>query len=88
MSGIMRLVIDVQKPINLPSVVLAVELSKAKGVDAVDLQIEEVEHRVESAKVLIEGDNIDMDKIKAVIEKIGASIQGIDRISCGKRRIG
>lgn len=88
MSGIKRLVLDVLKPINMPSAVLTLDLSKVKGVEGVDLHVQQVEQRVESAKITIEGDNIDFDEIKAIIEKLGATVQSVDRITCGKRIVG
>lgn len=88
MTGIKRLVLDVLKPINLPSNVIAVELSRMPRVEGVDLQIEDVEQKVESARITIEGDNIDFDEIKKAIEKLGATVQSVDRITCGKRIVG
>lgn len=88
MSGIKRLVLDVQKPINLPSVMIGLELSKVKGVEGVDFHIEDVDQKVEAGKITIEGDNISFDEIKAVIDKLGAAVQSVDRITCGKRIVG
>lgn len=88
MTVIRRLVLDVMIPLNVPSSELALKLSKVPGVDGVDLLITEVEHKIEKAKITIEGENINLDSIKALLDKAGASLQGIDRISCGKRLVG
>ena len=88
MPTIKRLVLDVQKPINMPSNVLAIELSKLEGVDGVDLLIQDVDQKVESAKITIEGESIDFDAVKTLIDKLGATIQSVDRITCGKRIVG
>jgi hypothetical protein len=88
MSAIRRLVMDVMIPLNVPSAELAVKLSKLGGVDGVDVLITEVEHRIEKAKVTMEGENINLDSVRHILDKAGASLQGIDRISCGKRIVG
>ena len=88
MSGIRRLVLDVLIPITMPSAQIAMALSKAGGVEGVDVLIQEVERRVETAKITIEGDNLDFEAIKTVLDKAGASLQSIDRITCGKRIVG
>jgi hypothetical protein len=85
MTGINRLVLDVVKPINMPSTALAAEISHAQGVESVDVFIQQVEQKVESAKVTIEGSNILFDEVKGVIEKLGATVQSVDRVTAGKR---
>lgn len=88
MTVIRRLVLDVMIPLNVPSSELALKLSKLSGVDGVDLLITEVEHKIEKAKITMEGDNINLDTVKTLLDKAGASLQGVDRISCGKRLVG
>jgi hypothetical protein len=87
MTGIQRLVLDVVKPINMPSTALATEISDAQGVESVDVFIQQVEQKVESAKVTIEGSNILFDEVKETIEKLGATVQSVDRVTCGKRTV-
>lgn len=88
MTVIRRLVLDVMIPLNVPSSELALKLSKLGGVEGVDLLITEVEHKIEKAKITMEGDNINLESVKSLLDKSGASLQGIDRISCGKRLVG
>ncbi len=88
MTTIRRLVLDIMIPLNVPSSELALKLSKVSGVDGVDILVTEVEHRIEKAKVTIEGENINLDSIRNIIDKAGVSLQGIDRITCGKRLVG
>ena len=88
MTVIRRLVLDVMIPLNVPSSELALKLSKLGGVEGVDLIITEVEHKIEKAKITMEGDNINLESVKTLLDKSGASLQGIDRISCGKRLVG
>ncbi|MEW6722236.1 MAG: DUF211 domain-containing protein [Candidatus Micrarchaeota archaeon] len=88
MTTIRRLVLDVMIPLNVPSSDLALRLSKLNGVDGVDVLITEVEHKIEKAKITMEGENISLDQVKTILDKTGASLQGVDRISCGKRVVG
>ncbi|MDD5172219.1 MAG: DUF211 domain-containing protein [Candidatus ainarchaeum sp.] len=88
MTTIRRLVLDVMVPLNVPSSEVALKLSKLSGVDGVDLLVTEVEHRIEKAKITVEGENINLDAVRTLLDKAGASLQGVDRISCGKRVVG
>lgn len=88
MSGIRRLVLDVLIPINIPSTELSMRISEVRGVEGVDVLIQEVERKVETAKVTVEGDNLDFTAIKKVLDNAGASLQSVDRITCGKRIVG
>ena len=88
MAGIKRLVLDVLIPINLPTTQLATSLSKVHGVEGVDVLIQEVERKVETAKITIEGENLDFGAVKSVLDEAGTSLQSVDRVTCGKRIVG
>ena len=87
MAGIKRLVLDVLIPNNLPLTVLTQKISGVNGVEGVDVLIQEGERKVENAKITIEGDNLDFDEIRKVIESAGASLHSVDRVSAGKRLV-
>ena len=87
MAGIRRIVLDVLIPHQLSSVDLAKKLSKIKGIDSVDVNVHEVERKVEIAKVTILGDELDFEQLRKTIEDTGVSIQSVDRVSCGKNVI-
>ncbi|MBS3068418.1 DUF211 domain-containing protein [Candidatus Micrarchaeota archaeon] len=84
MAGIRKVVLDVLIPLQISSIDLAKKLSKMKGVDGVDINIHEVERKVEIAKLTIIGDELDFDLLKKSIEDTGASIQSVDRVLAGK----
>ena len=88
MTVIRRLVIDVLVPLNIPSSDIALRLSDLSGVEGVDLLITAVEHKNEKAKITMEGGNIKLEEVKDLLDQTGASLQSIDRISCGKRLVG
>lgn len=88
MTGIRRLVLDVLIPLNMPIEQLSMKLSDVKGVEGVDVLIQEVERKVEAAKITIEGDHIDFEGVKEVFHQSGASLQSVDRVTSGKRIVG
>jgi hypothetical protein len=85
MTGLKKLVLDVLIPFEVPKIDFTTRLSNIKGVEGVDVLIQEVERKVETAKITLEGDNINFDEVKDILEKTGTSLQSIDRITCGKR---
>ncbi len=82
---IRRLVLDVLKP-HTPGVVeLSEELSHLEGVEGVNVIIYEIDQKVENAKVVIAGNNIDFERIKKKLEEMGATIHSVDEVAAGKR---
>lgn len=88
LNGLRRLVLDVLKPLKEPSIVdVALELSKVKGVDAVNITVNEVDVETLSLTVVIEGEDIDFESVKRVLEEVGAAIHSIDQVVAGKKII-
>ena len=85
--GIRRIILDVLIPLEISVVDLSERLSKITGVEAVDIDIKEIERKVETTVVTVEGKEFDYDEVKELLESTGASIQNIDRVSTGKRLI-
>ena len=88
MSGILRLVVDVLIPNNMPIEELSLRINKVSGVEGVDILIQEVERKVQASRITIEGNNIDFNAVKEAFSQMGASLQSVDRVSCGKRIVG
>lgn len=81
MAKITKLVLDVLKPSEkLSSSDLVGMLADLKGTDSVDLTVEELDKKVETISLIIEGTNLDVDLIQEKIEESGASLHSIDRI--------
>jgi len=87
MTMIRRLVLDVLKPLEPSSIELAKKLSVVKGVEAVDITVREVDRKVETVRVTLEGEWLDIDKIEASLERYGAVVHSIDRVTAGNRTI-
>jgi len=78
------LVLDVLKPIEPSIVDLAKKISVLEGISAVNISIAEIDHKVENAKITIEGDDLDYDVVAAMIRDLGGSIHSIDEVVAGK----
>ena len=88
MTAIRRIVLDVLIPNNIPIDDLTVKLASVHGVEGVDTLIQEVERKVETAKITIEGERIDFVEVRKILHDLGASLQSTDRVTAGKRIVG
>ncbi len=80
--------LDVLKPIKDPSIVdVALELSKVRGVEAVNITVNEVDVETLSLTIVIEGSDIDFEQVKNVLEEVGAAIHSIDQVVAGERMV-
>jgi len=77
-------VLDTLKPMDPTIIELAKTISMADGVSAVNISIAEIDLKVENAKITIEGDDIDYEKIEAIIQDMGGTIHSIDEVVAGK----
>ena len=87
MAGIKRLVLDVLIPHYPLTVEYAKALSELKAISGVNLSLYEVDQQTENVKITIEGDDLDYELIKDVIEELGAVIHSIDEIAAGRRLV-
>lgn len=85
MAGIRRIVLDVLKPHEPSSIILAKILSELDFVDGVNLSLYEIDQNTENVKITIVGDEMDFDEIKRTIESLGGVIHSIDEVVAGKR---
>jgi hypothetical protein len=68
-----------------PTIVeMAKKLSVADGVSSVNISIAEIDLKVENAKITLEGDNINYEVVRDVIQDMGGSIHSIDEVVAGK----
>ncbi len=84
MRGVRRLVLDVLKPHEPLSVILALRLSELSNVDGVNISLAEIDQATESIKITIVGDDLDYDLIKKTIEDLGGVIHSVDEVVAGK----
>lgn len=82
-----RLVLDVLKPHNPSILDMSTKLSRLKGIDGVNIITIEIDKEVENVKVIIEGPNIQFNKIKKIMEDSGGAIHSVDEVAAGKKII-
>jgi len=75
-----KLVLDVLKPHQPNALDFSLALANLGADYRVKLTVTEVDKQTESTIVTIEGVDIHFDDIKAVIEKMGASVHSIDEV--------
>ena len=85
MAGLKLLVLDVLKPSEPSIVEMAKKLSDMEGVEGVEISVREVDRRVETVKITIEGTNLNFDKINSALDRYGATIHSIDKVASGKK---
>ncbi|MHA1636796.1 MAG: DUF211 domain-containing protein [Candidatus Thorarchaeota archaeon] len=86
-NGIRRIVLDVLKPHTPRLTDLALMIAKDPNVAGVNISVKEVDQSTESISVTLEGDNIDYESIKEILEQAGAVIHSIDQVVAGKKLI-
>ena len=86
--GIKRIVLDVLKPLEGPSMVeLSMLLSEMDGVFGVNVSLLEIDKQTENIKITMEGDDINYDHVIKELEKHGAVVHSIDEVAAGRRMI-
>ena len=76
--------LDTLKPMEPNIIEMANALSMLSGVSAVNISIAEIDLKVENAKITIEGDDLDYDEVRDIIQDMGGSIHSIDEVVAGK----
>lgn len=79
-SVVTKLVLDVLKPLDPSIVVMASELAEIEGISSVNIMSVEIDRNTESVKVSVEGNDIDIGRVKKVIEELGGVIHSIDEV--------
>jgi len=82
---IKKLVLDVLKPLDPSIIDMAAEIAGLSGVDSVSITSIEIDRNTESVKVLVEGNDIRLEKVKTAIERLGGVIHSIDEVVSAKR---
>ncbi len=81
---IRHLVLDILKP-HKPSIIEFVsEIAKMDGVDSAEMEVEEMDEKTESVKLIIEGKRLNFSKIEDALRDMGGSVHSIDKVFAGK----
>ncbi|WP_243666457.1 MULTISPECIES: DUF211 domain-containing protein [Vulcanisaeta] len=76
--------LDVDIPSSVSTVELADRLGRVSGVKAVNVTVTDTDVEVLGLVIVIEGDNINYDDVKRVIEDLGGAIRSIDQVIVGE----
>lgn len=86
--NIRQLLLDVDKAVVRPSILeIAAAIDACRGVEAVNITVEEIDIETVGMNVSIEGDGIDYEQIVRAIELTGAVVHSLDQIAIGNRII-
>lgn len=86
--NIRQLLLDVDKAVVRPSILeIAAAIDACRGVEAVNITVEEIDIETVGMNVSIEGDGIDYEQIVRAIESTGAVVHSLDQIAIGNRII-
>jgi len=84
-QGVRRIVLDVLKP-HTPRVTdLAMMLAREERVKGTNITVKEVDQNTESISITLEGNDLDYDTIKEILEQAGAVIHSIDQVIAGEQ---
>ncbi len=79
---------DVLIPIKGPSIVdVAENLSRVRGVSAVNITVKEVDVETQNIIVVVEGNDIDFGEVRVLIEELGGVIHSVDQVVAGERLV-
>lgn len=81
----LRLVLDVLKPHEPSMLEFAQRLEELDGVEGVNAALMEIDEDVQNIKITMEGQGMEFDEIKQILEDLGGSIHSIDEIALGDR---
>ncbi|WP_444823186.1 DUF211 domain-containing protein [Vulcanisaeta sp. JCM 14467] len=76
--------LDVDIPSSVSTVELANRLGRVSGVKAVNVTVTDTDVEVLGLVIVIEGDDINYDDARRVIEDLGGAIRSIDQVIVGE----
>ena len=85
---IRRLVLDVLKPIRGVSIIdLAEKIAEIKGVEGVNISVTDMDVETMGLMIVIEGQDLNFEEIKKVLEEDGCAIHSIDEVVSGSKMV-
>lgn len=84
--AVLRLVLDVLKPIRGPTIVeVADRLSAVSGVHSVKISVTDMDVETMGLSIVIEGNDIPFQEVERLLEEQGCAIHSIDEAVAGIR---
>lgn len=84
-SLIKMLVLDVLKSQEPGVEKYAKELSSLDGIDTISITVIEVDAKTETLKVSIQGENIDLERLREKIKNLGGTVHSVDKVVSSKK---
>ncbi len=82
--SVSEILLDIAKP-HTPNIIeFAKVLTEIDGVEEVKIEVVEMDIKIETAKLRIKGNNLDLNKIEEKIRKLGGIIRSIDGVTVTK----
>ncbi len=86
-SKLRYLVLDILKPHKPHIMKFAEELAYLNKTYSINLKVLEVDEKTETIEIIIEGEEVDYEKVEATIAKLGGTIHSVDEVSVGPKII-
>ena len=81
------LVLDILKP-HRPSILeFGKMICSEKSIENANISVYAVDEKTESVKVVLEGQDINFERIENLIERNGAAIHSMDKVVLGKKKV-
>ncbi|KAB1195999.1 MULTISPECIES: DUF211 domain-containing protein [Haloferax] len=87
MAPIRRLVLDVLKPHAPSKVELAREVASVSGVSGANALLLETDRDVENVRLVVEGDDIDVEAVEHRIVDLSGTVHSIDEVVAGEQMV-
>lgn len=81
------LVLDILKPHKPNILEFGRIICSEKSIEDANISVYAVDEKTESLKVVLEGKDIDFDRVKELIEDHGAVIHSMDKVVLGRKRV-
>jgi hypothetical protein len=83
-APIRRLVLDVLKPSEVPTVEFAREACEVDGVEAAAADLVETDREVQNIVLVVEGPDVGHDAVVDRVEDLGGTLHSVDEVVCGE----
>ncbi len=77
--------LDVLKPHQPNSYIVAKELMKITGVSRVSVKVDELDVKTASLHINIEGNNLSLDDVTETLGTINCALHSVDEVICEER---
>ncbi len=85
MGKVKRLLLDTLKPLKGMSIIeIAKEIVDMEGLERITIKVDEMDVETVTLSILVEGSDIDFEKLKEFLEERGVVIHSIDEVTAEK----